>query len=283
MVVDAAGNLRYVSPAFERLLGYAPTEAVGRPALQFAHPDDIDHARRALGEVGASAAEATRMEVRLRERGGDWRWFDASVMNLVNDPGVAGVVVNLRDISERMRAQGKLREAEERFRSAFEDAPIGMGLVDLDGRLFRVNRALADLLGYSPEALLGGAAPTITHPDDREASRREVERLLSGAGSGFHLEKRYLHADGHVLWVSLSVSLVRDADDQPHYMIGQVEDITERKATAERLAHAAIHDPLTGLPNRVLFVDRLGRALARARATRRWSESSSSTSIASRW
>ncbi len=265
MVVDGSGTLQYLSPAFERLLGYAATEAVGLPAMQLAHPDDLEPAIRALGDAQNATGTAVRIEVRLRERTGGWRWFDASVMNLVADPGVNGVVVNLRDISERMRAQDELREAEARFRGAFEDAPIGMGLTDHDGRLFRVNRALADMLGYEPQQLRGMTVEEITHPDDREASRRQMLRVAAGEIPGYQIDKRYLHADGHVLWVSLSVSMVRSADGQPRYMIGQLEDITERKANAERLAHAAIHDPLTGLPNRVLFVDRLARALARAR------------------
>ena len=265
MVVDRNGILQYVSPAFERLLGYPASKAVGLPVMQLAHPDDVESAIRALGAVRDPTGAAVRIEVRLRERTGGWRWFDASVMNLVADPGVNGVVVNLRDISDRMRAQDELREAEARFRGAFEDAPIGMGLTDHHGRLFRVNRALADLLGYEPQQLRGMTVDEITHPDDREASRRQMLRVVAGEIPGYQIDKRYLHADGHVLWVSLSVSMVRSADGQPRYMIGQLEDITERKANAERLAHAAIHDPLTGLPNRVLFVDRLARALARSR------------------
>jgi diguanylate cyclase (GGDEF)-like protein/PAS domain S-box-containing protein len=265
MVVDRTGTIQYVSPAFERLLGYRPTDAVGSTAMDLAHPDDVDAARRAIGTVQDATGAAARMEVRIREQSGAWRWFDASVMNLVSDPGVAGVVVNLRDISERMRAQDELREAEQRFRGAFEDAPIGMALSDRDGRLFRVNRALADMLGYQPHELRGMNVTDITHAEDREASRRQLSGLVEGDAPGYQIEKRYVHKDGHALWVSISVSVVRDADGEPAYTIGQIEDITERKATAERLAHAAIHDPLTGLPNRVLFVDRLARALVRAR------------------
>ena len=265
MVVDHNGTLQYVSPAFERLLGYTAAEAIGSEAMGLAHPDDVEVALRVIGDVQDMTSTAVRMELRLRERAGGWRWFDASVMNLLADPGVAGIVVNLRDISDRRRAQDELAEAEARFRGAFEDAPIGMGLTTQHGQFFRVNRALADMLGYAPSELQGMHVADITHPDDREATLRQLVDLVAGEVPGYQIEKRYLHKDGHVLWVCISVSLVRDADGEPAYTIGQVEDITERKATAERLAHAAIHDPLTGLPNRVLFVDRLARALVRAR------------------
>ncbi|HEV2309214.1 MAG TPA: EAL domain-containing protein, partial [Acidimicrobiia bacterium] len=266
MVADHTGNLKYVSPAFERLLGYdAARDALGTQAIALAHPDDVEGAHAAIGAVMNATGDAVRMEVRLRERSGGWRWFDASVMNLLADPGVTGIVVNLRDISDRRHARDELAEAEARFRGAFEDAPIGMGLTNREGELFRVNRALADMLGYEPSELHGMNVEDLTHPEDREASRRQLAGLVDGEFPRYQIEKRYVHKDGHVLWVSISVSIVRDADGEPAYTIGQIEDITERKATAEHLAHAAIHDPLTGLPNRVLFVDRLARALVRAR------------------
>jgi diguanylate cyclase (GGDEF)-like protein len=104
----------------------------------------------------------------------------------------------------------------------------------------------------------------LTHPDDREASTAEMRRLVADSSDGYRIEKRYRHTDGREVWVSVSVSCVRDEEGQPSYLIGQVEDVTERRALRERLAYAAIHDPLTALPNRVLFMDRLETSLSRA-------------------
>ena len=89
-----------------------------------------------------------------------------------------------------------------------------------------------------------------------------TEQLIAGEVPTSQLEMRFLHVDGRAVWVGVSVSVIRDVAGQPLYMVSQAEDITERKASGERLAHQAIHDPLTGLPNRLLFVDRLRRALA---------------------
>jgi diguanylate cyclase (GGDEF)-like protein/PAS domain S-box-containing protein len=264
MIIGPDGLLGYVSPAFHRVLGYDLDTALGQRALDFAHPDDVDAARTSLQSVAHRHGEAARTEVRMRHADGTWLWFDASVTNLLEDVGVEGTVANLRDINDRMRSQRELGEAEERFRGAFENAPIGMAMADVDGRLFRVNRAMAHMLGYEPHALLGRRVSDLTYPDDRAMSRREMERLVSGEIDRYRLEKRYLHADGHPLWTSLSVCLVHSADGDPLYMIGQIEDITERKEIAEQLAHAAIHDDLTGLPNRTLFVERLDASLQRA-------------------
>jgi diguanylate cyclase (GGDEF)-like protein/PAS domain S-box-containing protein len=264
MVIRPDGTLAWVSPAFERVLGHAAEDALGRLALGYSHPDDADTARLSLRTATERGGETARTEVRMRHADGSWMWFDASVTNLFDEPAIEGVVVNLRDVSERVNARRELMEAEERFREAFEGAPIGMALADLDGHLFRVNRAMAGMLGYEQHELVGKAITEITYADDLEVSRNEMRRLIEGEVAHYKLEKRYVHAAGHPLWVSLSVSLVRSPDGEPLYQIGQLEDITERKAISERLHHAAIHDALTGLPNRALFVERLATALARA-------------------
>lgn len=264
MVVDANGNLAYASPAFERILGHDLKDKLGKTAHVLMHTDDREALVRSGLALVAPTRDAGRIELRLRDVDGNWRWFDASVTNLLEDPAVRGIVANLRDIDESVAARREIAEANARFRSSFEDAPIGMALADMEGRLFRVNTSMANLLGYEPDELLGKHVSEITDPEDREPSGTEMARLVAGEIEGYSLEKRYLHRDGHTIWASLSVSLVRSEDGEPLYQIGQIEDITERKAISERLAHAAIHDPLTGLPNRTLFVDRLGLALERS-------------------
>jgi diguanylate cyclase (GGDEF)-like protein/PAS domain S-box-containing protein len=127
----------------------------------------------------------------------------------------------------------RLREAEQRFRLAFDNAPIGMALVAPDGRFLRVNRSLVHIVGYPAEVLLTKTFRDITHPDDVDADIEPVGQLLAGTLRTYSIEKRYRHADGHEVWVNLSVSLVRDDEDQPLYFISQVEDISGRKQ-AER-------------------------------------------------
>ena len=164
--------------------------------------------------------------------------------------------------------QEALEEAEERFRAAFEHAPIGMAIVATDGRYLRVNRSFCDITGYPPEELIGRTIPEITHEADQAADREYMRRLLSGEIERYTLEKRYVHSTGGTVWARLNVSVVRTAQGQPVHVLKQIEDISERKAVEERLLYQALHDPLTNLHNRLRFMDRLQHALARSERKR---------------
>lgn len=265
MVVDQEGRSAYVSPAFERVLDRPIDDLEERSTAELIHPDDVPALAEVMGELTEHPDRIGCAELRLLHADGEWRWFEASVANRLDDLDVGGIVSNLHEISERKRAERALQEAHETFRSSFENAPIGMALTNLEGTIIRSNRAYAEILGMDPTEPVGMSIRYLTHPAHRDETAVEMNRLVSGEIDGYRLEKRYIHHDGHDVWVSVSVSCVRDVDGVPLYLIGQIEDITERRAMQERLAHAAIHDPLTGLPNRVLFMDRLEVALRHAK------------------
>ncbi len=139
------------------------------------------------------------------------------------------------DITEYKRTQESLRESEERFHGAFEHAPIGMALVSPDGRWLQVNRSLCEIVGYSEQELLTMKFQAITHPDDLETDLGSRHQMLAGEIRSYQLEKRYFHKCGQIVWILLSVSLVRDARGQPQYFVTQIQDITERKRALEAL------------------------------------------------
>jgi PAS domain S-box-containing protein len=135
----------------------------------------------------------------------------------------------------RIRARETLREIEERFSSAFRASGIGMAIVSLEGRWLQVNPSLCRIMGYAEKELLQKTFQEVTHPDDLEKDLAYVKRLLAGDIRDYRMEKRYLHKDGHPVWIFLSASLVRDQKGEPLYLVAQIEDIGERKATEEKL------------------------------------------------
>lgn len=158
-----------------------------------------------------------------------------------------------------------LRESEERFKLVFEHAPIGMVISDFKGRFTRVNQAMADLLGYPLESLAQLSFTEITHPEDLKKDLFMVSELVRGKKRRFVMEKRYVRRDGEIIHVTLHVSLVRNGRGRPLYFVGQIVDITERTRYEQAIRHMAYHDPLTGLPNRVMLRERLAMLLTQAR------------------
>jgi PAS domain S-box-containing protein len=141
----------------------------------------------------------------------------------------------LFDITKRKQVQDALLESEARFRGAFANASIGMGLVSLEGRWLQVNESLCQMIGYSSEELLVSTFQAITHPDDLETDLNYVQQMLKGEISTYQMEKRYFHKLGHIVWILLSVSSVWDAAGKPLYFVSQIQDITARKQAEVKL------------------------------------------------
>ena len=174
------------------------------------------------------------------------------------------VEVSAAQAEQAKRHAELIEESEERFRSAFDYASIGMALVSENGRWLQVNRSLCQLFGYSEDELLTTDIHSLTHPEDLGDLLVQQSRLIKGQVAGYQAEKRFIHKLGHEVWTLLSVSRVRDLETKLPRFIFQIQDITNRKRAEAQLLHDAFHDGLTGLPNRALFVDHLNLAIARS-------------------
>lgn len=165
------------------------------------------------------------------------------------------------EIEQRSAA---LEESEERFRSAFDHAPIGIGLVSPAGKWLKANRALCRILGYSADELVAMTFQDVVSPDDLGPSMIKIGDILTGRQPSCEMEQRYIHSTGRTVWTSWSVSTTSREASETADLIFQIQDITDKKVAEERLQHEASHDSLTGLPNRAHFMQRLSVALKKA-------------------
>jgi diguanylate cyclase (GGDEF)-like protein/PAS domain S-box-containing protein len=196
---------------------------------------------RAEAELKAAISEGTpfNTQFRVTRNDGEVRTIQARSRVFYDETGrPARMVGTNEDVTERKRAEDALRDAEERFRSAFDAAAVGMALVSLGGRFIQVNSALCHIVGYDARELTGKTFQEITHPDDLEADLALVQDLVEGSRISYQVEKRYLHKEGHVVWILLAASAVRGREGDVRYFIAQVQDITERKQVEQALAES---------------------------------------------
>jgi len=145
------------------------------------------------------------------------------------------MVVFYLDLTERKQAESGLRESEERFRKFFEEAPIGISVIDLDGRFLKVNKTYCEMLGYLEPELHQLTFATITHPEDVDKDLRYTEQLFNGEIGSYQSEKRYIKKNGEILWINLTATAICEQDGNVRYGLGMVEDISDRKRTQEEL------------------------------------------------
>jgi PAS domain S-box-containing protein len=229
------------NPHWHRTVGRELTdeECLGRVEtwLSDVHPDDLERHRKLFTSKAIDHTGFYQSEFRIRLPNGEYKWLldRGRVVEWAPDGAPTKVVGISLDIDAQKRLEMDLRESEQRFRGAFDFASIGMALVAPDGRWLRANKSLCEILGYTVEELLATDFQSITHAEDLDRDVGQARQLLDGSLSHYDMEKRYVHKDRHIVWVLLSVSLVRDAAGQPMYFVSQIQDITERKLAESRL------------------------------------------------
>jgi PAS domain S-box-containing protein len=195
--------------------------------FELVHPDDRQRVREHAMNVRASMG-TYEVDHRIVRPDETERYLREHATMFLADQGHQHMVGIVQDITEQRDAETALRESEAQLRATFEQAAVGMGHVDLDGRWMRINQRLSDITGYSVDELLKMRFQEITYPDDLEADLAHTKQLLNGTQDTYSMEKRYIRKDGSIIWVNLTAALKRD-HGRPEYYIVVVEDINKRK------------------------------------------------------
>jgi two-component system cell cycle sensor histidine kinase/response regulator CckA len=205
--------------------------------LEKVHADDRARVARVI-ETALTERRPWSIDYRIVRPGGDLRMIHARGEIVLDDEGRPAIVHGTcQDVTDNRRVEDALRATEQLFRRAFDDAPIGMALIDLDGGWLRLNRSLCQMLGRSEQQLRTSQLNELSHPEDRRLDRPLIKELLAGRRRSFAIEKRYLRADGTILHALVHVSLMHGDGERPLYFLCQLVDITERRrAEAERRA-----------------------------------------------
>ncbi|MES2208334.1 MAG: PAS domain S-box protein [Pseudomonadota bacterium] len=245
IATDKKGEILVFNRTAEAALGYQASEIIGKHSPLLWHDErEVKQRADALSEewgftVHPDFEVFTRPLILNESHTSEWTYIcrngskfsgQLTITPIWSNLGlIMGYLGIVEDITERKQHELALKSSEETFRSAMEHASIGMALVEPNGRWLKVNQVLCDLLGYSKLELLSMDFQSITHPDDLESDLEFVRQMLEGKRQTYQMEKRFFRKDKSNIWVQLSVSIVHTNEGLPHYLIAQIQDITERK------------------------------------------------------
>ncbi len=274
LVMNSEWEILYASPSTSRVLGYSSDEITGRNCLDLLHPEDRENTTRSVADARACARRPIRFEVRVRRSVGSWRWVESTVMDLSDEPSIAGIVWNYRDITERKTAEQALLESERRLavrerylQAVLDSMPECVKVLDRSGEVLEMNSAgLRMLEADAPEQVLGRSVYSLIDESSRPAFRSLNESIFDGSPGG-SLEFSVTGFKGAHRTFETRVVPLHDEVNRVVGALSATRDITERKAAEaalwranqelEQFAYAAAHDLQEPIRNVILYTELL--------------------------
>ena len=238
LITDSAGRLRYVGSSTYRVLGYQPAEMLGRSAFDFIHAEDAAEVGRQLAACTAADESSLEVVARLRHKSGGWPWLEATFTNLLRDPAVAGIVVNFRDITQRVELQRRIGHEHQRSQAFLRKASDGLHILDYEGRVVDASDSFCAMLGWPRRELLG-RDPSFWDPLFARAQVADaIERLRRGEAVRFEIQ--YRRRDGSTFPVEVAVSGFELAGAS--YFHCSARDLTEVRKLQREVIGAATRE-----------------------------------------
>ena len=236
VIIDEKGVERYVSESVEVMTGFPPEAFMGKSGFEFIHPEDIPGLVAAFEELKRGKSDSVSAEYRHMKKDGSWLTLEGIGNNLLDDPAIKGVVLNVRDVTKERAAEKDLRESEFRLKSTFAAAPVGLAIMK-EREFLAVNRSYCEIMGYSASELIGRTTRRLY---ESEAERVRVGQDLYGRlwQKGLAVtETRHIRKDGEIRDISLRASPV-DLEDPSMGVVVAIEDITQRRQTQKALKNS---------------------------------------------
>lgn len=234
MVIDGAGSITFASPSFERSLGYSPQDMLGQNFMKWVHPEDLPEVEIAFKSRSKTPGIAPQsIKVRGKHKDGSWRYLDGLGTNLLDDPTVKGIVLNIRDVTENEKVESALRQMEEKFSKAFHFSPVGISISRLtDGLIIDVNDAILKIFGYSRLEMLGQKV-TDLNLYANNAERHNLVNMLINQKVVINQEIKGRRKTGEIITLLLSMETIKIGDED--CILTSIMDITERKIMEDAL------------------------------------------------
>jgi PAS domain S-box-containing protein len=234
VIIGRDGAIRYKSPSIERVFGYKVGDDIGKSSFDFVHPDDMSNGSRLFAELLKRPGATMHYEIRAKHADGSWHTIEVVGKNLLDNPAIAGIVANFRDITEQKRMQEALANSEEHFRALIENSLEAMAIVNREGRISFLSPSFERLLGYSLEEYMGKSPFAFVHADDLPRIFSIFGDVAQKPGAIAQTELHVWHKDGSLRLVEV---VGQNLLDNPAVsgIVANIRDITERRQVEETL------------------------------------------------